>query len=63
VFGSEKKYAAFHLIDMLWADPQAYLLVMAYRHFTSGADGSIALVKGEFNYANPVTTRRRCAGS
>ena len=53
VFGSEKKYAAFHLIDMLWADPQAYLLVMAYRNFTSGADGSIALVKGEFNYANP----------
>jgi len=37
VFGSEKKYAAFHLIDMLWADPQAYLLVMAYRNFTSGA--------------------------
>jgi hypothetical protein len=53
VFGSEKKYAAFHLIDMLWADHQAYLLVMAYRNFTSGADGSIALVKGEFNYANP----------
>jgi hypothetical protein len=60
LFGSEKKYAAFHLIDMLWADPQAYLLVMAYRNFASdptnpmiNADGSIALVRGEFAYANP----------
>jgi hypothetical protein len=59
LFGSETKYAAFHLIDMLWADPQAYLLVMAYRNFASdpddliNADGSIALVSGEFAYANP----------
>jgi hypothetical protein len=60
VFGSKEKYAAFHLIDMLWAEPQAYLLVMAYRNFASdpndpmrNADGSIALVSGEFTYANP----------
>ena len=58
LFGSEKKYAAFHLIDMLRADPQAYLLVMAYRNFAShrdpiiNADGSIALVSGEFDYAS-----------
>jgi hypothetical protein len=58
LFGSEKKYAAFHLIDMLKADPQTYLLVMAYRNFASdptnpsiNADGSIALVGGEFDYA------------
>lgn len=58
LFGSEKKYAAFHLIDMLKADPQAYVLVMAYRNFASdptnpsiNADGSIALVSGEFDYA------------
>ena len=43
---------------MLRADPQAYLLVMAYRNFAShvdpsiNADGSIALVSGEFAYAN-----------
>jgi hypothetical protein len=60
VFGSKEKYAAFHLIDMLWAEPQAYLLVMAYRNFASdpndpmrNADGSVALVSGEFTYANP----------
>jgi hypothetical protein len=59
LFGSEEKYAAFHLIDMLRADSQAYLLVMAYRNFASdptnpsiNADGSIALVSGEFAYAN-----------
>jgi hypothetical protein len=58
LFGSEKKYAAFHLIDMLRADPQAYVLVMAYRNFAShvdpsiNEDGSIALVSGEFAYAN-----------
>lgn len=58
LFGSETKYAAFHLVDMLWTDPQAYVLVMAYRNFASSpdpivnADGSIALVSGEFNYAS-----------
>jgi hypothetical protein len=42
---------------MLRAEPQAYLLVMAYRNFAShpdpiiNADGSIALVRGEFDYA------------
>ncbi len=51
LFGSEKKYAAFHLIDMLRALPQAYLLVMAYRNHARGDDGSIALVSGEFDYA------------
>ena len=35
------KPAAFHLIDMLHELPQAYLLVMAYRNFASGPDGSI----------------------
>ena len=59
LFGSEKKYAAFHLIDMLRAEPQAYVLVMAYRNFASdptnpiiNADGSIALASGEFDYAS-----------
>jgi hypothetical protein len=57
-FGSKEQPAAFHLIDMLRADPQAYLLVMAYRNFAShpdpiiNADGSIAHVSGEFAYAN-----------
>ena len=60
LFGSAKKYAAFHLLDMLRAEPQAYLLVMAYRNFASdpdpaiNADGSIALVSGEFDYAKTI---------
>jgi hypothetical protein len=52
LFGSEKKYAAFHLIDMLRDLPQAYVLVMAYRNHATGDDGSIALVGGEFDYAS-----------
>jgi hypothetical protein len=49
--------AAFHLIDMLGTNSRAYILVMAYRNFASdedrrvNADGSIALVSGEFDYA------------
>ena len=46
------KPAAFHLIDMLHELPQAYLLVMAYRNFASGPDGSIEHVRSEFDYAS-----------
>jgi hypothetical protein len=58
-FGDSSKPApaAFHLIDMLGTNNRAYVLVMAYRNFAShedrriNADGSIALVSGEFDYA------------
>ena len=58
-FGKSSKPApaAFHLIDMLGTNNRAYVLVMAYRNFAShqdrriNADGSIALVSGEFDYA------------
>jgi hypothetical protein len=58
-FGKSSKPApaAFHLIDMLGTNSRAYILVMAYRNFASdkdrriNADGSIALVSGEFDYA------------
>jgi hypothetical protein len=43
--------AAFHLIDMLAALPEAYVLVMAYRNFTAGDDGSIAHVVDELDHA------------
>jgi hypothetical protein len=57
-FGDSPKTApaAFHLIDMLGTNSRAYVLVMAYRNFASdedrsvNADGSIALVSGEFDY-------------
>jgi hypothetical protein len=44
--------AAFHLIDLLAELPEAYLVVMAYRNFASGPDGSIELVRGELEYAS-----------
>src|SRR6266508_4300302 len=53
-FGPERKTApaAFHLIDMLRTLPEAYVLVMAYRNFTLGPDGSIEHVRREFDYAS-----------
>jgi hypothetical protein len=65
-FGASSKPApaAFHLIDMLGNNSRAYVLVMAYRNFASNkdrsvnADGSIALVSGEFDYARK--TRATC---
>jgi hypothetical protein len=55
-FGPDHKTApaAFHLIDMLRALPEAYVLVMAYRNFTSGPDGSIEHVRSEFDHAAQV---------
>jgi hypothetical protein len=53
-FGHKTAPAAFHLIDMLHALPEAYVLVMAYRNFTSGPDGSIEHVRSEFDYASQV---------
>lgn len=55
-FGAEPKTApaAFHLIDLLRTLPDAYVLVMAYRNFASGDDGSIEHVKREFAYATEV---------
>jgi len=45
-----------HLIDMLRALPETYVLVMAYRNFTSGPDGSIEHVRSEFDYAGQAGT-------
>ena len=39
---------------MLRTLPEAYILVMAYRNFTSGPDGSIEHVRSEFDYAAEV---------
>ena len=52
-FGPENRSqpAAFHLIDMLRDLPDAYLVVMAYRNFAVGTDGSIEHVRSEFAYA------------
>ncbi len=56
-FNGATKPAAYHLIDMLSDIPDAYVLVMAYRDFTPGADGSISHLRGEFGYAGEVGAR------
>jgi hypothetical protein len=48
----KKQPAAFHLIDMLRSLPDTYVLVMAYRNFTAGPDGSIEHVRREFDHAS-----------
>jgi hypothetical protein len=45
------KPAAFHLFDMLVDLPNAYVVVLSYRNFTGGLDGSIAHAQDEFIYA------------
>jgi hypothetical protein len=49
-FDGATKPAAFHLVDMLADLAHAYLVVMAYRNFTAGEDGSIRLLRSEFDY-------------
>jgi hypothetical protein len=54
------KAAAFHLIDMLRQLPEAYVVVMAYRNFTAGPDGSIEHVDREFDYARRADVNAAC---
>jgi hypothetical protein len=49
--------AAFHVFDMLGDLPDAYVVVMSYRWFTGGPDGSIAHTDGEFRYASSIGAR------
>ena len=51
-FNGAVKPAAFHLIDMLRGFSKAYVLVMAYRNFASGDDGSIKHAFSELDYAS-----------
>jgi hypothetical protein len=45
------KPVGWHALDALAARPANYAVVMAYRNFTSGPDGSIALARPAFAYA------------
>jgi hypothetical protein len=47
----EVKPVAHHIIDMVRRLYRAYLVVMSYRNQTGGPDGSIALARGELDYA------------
>jgi len=53
-FNGTTKPATYHLIDMLKDLPGAYIVVMSYRNFASGVDGSIIHAQNEFQYANSV---------
>jgi hypothetical protein len=56
-FNGRTKPTVFHLIDMLKELPDAYVVIMSYRNFTSGPDGSIAHAQSEFLYANSVRAK------
>jgi hypothetical protein len=56
-FDDATKPAVHHLIDLVADLPGAYLVVMAYRDFTSTSNGSIAHARDEFRYAAAVGAR------
>ncbi len=56
-FHNARKPAVHHLIDLLADLPGGYLVVMSYRNFTGGADGSIAHATNELDYASSVGAR------
>jgi hypothetical protein len=51
-FNGTTKPAAFHIIDMIKDLRRAYLVVMSYRNFAKGIDGSIFHARKEFVYAS-----------
>ncbi len=53
-FDGATKPAAFHLVDQLADLAHAYVVVMAYRNFTAGEDGSISHLRSEFDYLSSV---------
>ena len=54
LFNGTTKPAAYHIIDMVADLPTAYVLVMSYRNFARGIDGSIHHARREFRYARGV---------
>jgi hypothetical protein len=53
-FRGATKPAIHHVIDLLEDHRRAYLVVMSYRNFAHGADGSVAHARDEFAYARSV---------
>lgn len=50
-WNGEKKPATFQVLETLKTLPHAYIALMAYRDKAAGEGGSIAVVRGEMNYA------------
>lgn len=53
------KPVGFHLMDILNKLPGGYIAIMDYRNVTNGKNGSIALAKDEFDYAESNAPRVR----
>jgi hypothetical protein len=56
-FRGQVKPIAHHIIDLVRWQQRAYLVVMSYRNRTDTEDGSIALARGEFDYAAGIGAR------
>jgi hypothetical protein len=54
LFNGTTKPAAYHTIDMVADLPTAYVLVMSYRNFAPGTDGSIYHARRELRYVRGV---------
>jgi len=56
-FGGATKPAIHHVIDLVKDRRRVYLVVMSYRNFARGADGSIVNARDELGYARSVDAR------
>ncbi len=49
-YNESRKNLGYHLFDILNKRPDTFVFIMDYRDFAEGENGSINLVKGEFDY-------------
>jgi hypothetical protein len=58
-FNGIYKPVSYHLIDIVGKLADAYVVVMSYRNFSLGKDGTISHAENEFRYANSVAAKCR----
>lgn len=56
-YGGKSKYAIEHLLSVLDKREGSKIIVMAYRNFTEGVDGTVDISKDEINSANKSNTK------
>ena len=56
-YGGEKGYTLDHLLRVLKSKPGSSLIIMSYRNFSQGYNGTIEISKNEIEEANNSTTR------
>ncbi len=57
LYNGKSKYASEHLLSILDRREGSKVIIMSYRNFTKGIDGSIDISKDEINSANEHKTR------